>query len=316
MSEVAPPPIPASVARPGLRIARSIALAVVFYVVVTAVSIPVYAFKQSGGLALDPFTALSITLVIAWPITILLGLQWSGASLREACPLRPFPARIVPALLATSIGAAILLGEVVGWIPMSDAFRKEMFEQWATSSKLSVLLAAVLIAPVAEELFFRGLVLHGYLGRYTVTKAVCTSAILFAVFHLNPWQGAVALPLGLWYARMVIRTGSLLPGMLSHATVNFSTSFLLGPLAMLLGFTQEQREVWRHFPPSMLVVGAAMAAAGGFVLWRQFASIPAQSGVFSINSANSLTGTGIAGSQLPSNTLTEAGPEPQSPTNL
>jgi hypothetical protein len=95
----------------------------------------------------------------------------------------------------------------------------------------------VVVAPVAEELFFRGLLLRGYLARYSVTTAVWVSALLFALFHLNPWQAIVALPLGVAYAWLVLHTGSVLPSMLSHAMVNFSTNFLLQPLAFVLGYS-------------------------------------------------------------------------------
>jgi hypothetical protein len=119
---------------------------------------------------------------------------------------------------------------------------------------------------VAEELFFRGLLLRGYAARYGVTTAVWASAVVFAVFHLNPWQGVVALPLGVAYAWLALHTGSVLPSMLSHAMVNFSTNFLLQPLATLLGYTAAELEAAQHFPPEMLGIGAVLAIAGCVVV--------------------------------------------------
>ena len=141
----------------------------------------------------------------------------------------------MPALLVASYGATILLLEMAGWIPMPESFRQGMVQQMAQANWLLFLLPVVVVAPVAEELFFRGLLLRGYLARYSVTTAVWASAVLFAVFHLNPWQGIIALPLGLAYAWLVLHTGSVLPSMLSHAMVNFSTNFLLQPLAAVRG---------------------------------------------------------------------------------
>ena len=84
----------------------------------------------------------------------------------------------------------------------------------------------------------------------------------------------MALPLGLGFARLFLRTGSLVPGILSHATVNFSTNFPLSPLALALGYDTQALETLGHFPPAMLAIGGAMAGIGGFFLWRQLAKLP------------------------------------------
>ncbi len=156
---------------------------------------------------------------------------------------------------------------------MPESWREETIKQLESSSWLSLLLPVVIVAPIAEEIVFRGLVLRSYLERYSVTKAIWASAILFAIFHLNPWQGVIALPLGVWYAHMVLRTGTVIPGIISHAMVNFSQSFLIGPLAMLLGYSPEDMTTRRHYPALLLLVGALMVATGGGILWRQLAAI-------------------------------------------
>ena len=111
------------------------------------------------------------------------------------------------------------------------------------------------------------------------------SAILFAMFHLNPWQAVTALPLGIWFAWMVLRTGSVLPGILGHAMVNCTGFFLLGWIAQAWGYSAEEFIELAHLPLSMLAVGGAMTVLGGYILWRQLASIPSRRGEFSIDSA-------------------------------
>lgn len=220
------------------------------------------------------FSSLFVQQVIAWPLTLWVGLRWSNVSFREACPLTRFPVRIVPALLIASFGVTILLLATASLIPMPEALKKGMAQGMAGSSKFALFFPFVLVAPLAEELFFRGLVLRGYLGRYSMTKAVWGSAVLFAVFHLNPRQAVVALPLGLGFAWLFLRTGSLVPGLLSHVTANFSTNFLLSPLALALGYDTQALKALGHFPPSMLIIGGAMAGTGGFILWRQVTKLP------------------------------------------
>jgi membrane protease YdiL (CAAX protease family) len=220
------------------------------------------------------FWSLLIQQLVAWPLALWIGLRWSKVSFREACPLTRFPIRIVPALVIASFGITILLLAVASLIPVPEALKNAMAQGKAGSSKLALFLPVVVVAPLAEELFFRGLVLRGYLGRYSVTKAVWASAVLFAVFHLNPWQAVVALPLGLGFAWLFLRTGSLVPAILGHVTANFSTNFLLPPLALALGYDQEALKALGHFPPSMLAIGGAMTGVGGLVLWRQIAKLP------------------------------------------
>lgn len=270
-----PAPLPSSAVPPKAApgILQSIALSVIFYVIVIGVAIPLELGKQLGRIEIDAALALAVELVIAWPIVFWICTVWSRTPFRQACGIRRFPLRIVPAVVVASLGATILLLEVVCWIPMSQS-AKEAFGQLANSSAVTLFIPMVIIAPIAEEMFFRGQVLGGYLGRYSTTQAVWGSAILFAVFHLNPWQGVIALPLGLVYGWLVLRTGSVLPGMLSHAIVNFSTNYLLGPLATALGYSTAELAAMDDLPAGMLVLGGLLTVSGGMLLWWQLPVMP------------------------------------------
>jgi membrane protease YdiL (CAAX protease family) len=271
MNEVVPAlnPPPTGKCVPG--IAQSLTLSALYFAIYIAVTLAL----QVAHVSLGMFSSLLIIQVISWPLILWVGLRWSRVSFRQACPLTRFPVRIVPALLIASFGATILLLSIAGLIPMPEAIKKEVTEGITGGSKLCLFFSLVLAAPLGEELFFRGWILRGYLGRYSARKAVWASAILFALFHLNPWQAVVALPLGLGFAWLFLRTGSLIPGILGHATVNFSTNFLLSPLAHALGYDDDAKKALDHLPTSMLALGSAMAIIGGLIggliLWRQLA---------------------------------------------
>ncbi|MGE3244510.1 MAG: lysostaphin resistance A-like protein, partial [Pirellulales bacterium] len=194
-----------------------------------------------------------------------------GMLFREARFSFAFPWRIVPALLVVSFGAAILLVEMALWIPMPESLRRSMTSGSEQVPFLTMFIPMVILAPLAEEFFFRGLLLRDYLERYSIRKSVWATAIVFALFHLNPWQAAVALPLGLWFAWLVLRTGSLIPGVICHAVHNFSTAFVFKPLAIALGYTAKEWQAAVHLPPKLLAVGAVLAFGGGALLWRQLA---------------------------------------------
>ncbi len=82
---------------------------------------------------------------------------------------------------------------------------------------------AVLIAPLTEELVFRGLILRGLLGRWRPVAAITASAALFAATHLNPAQAPVALLLGVILGWIYVRTRSLGLCVLGHALNNAAT---------------------------------------------------------------------------------------------
>ncbi len=82
------------------------------------------------------------------------------------------------------------------------------------------MLVAVVLAPVAEELFYRGL-LYGWLSeRLPVTAAAALSGLAFGAGHLIP---TLILPLALigWGLAWVCdRARSLWPAVAAHATLN------------------------------------------------------------------------------------------------
>jgi membrane protease YdiL (CAAX protease family) len=93
-----------------------------------------------------------------------------------------------------------------------------------------LVLALVLVAPVAEELFFRGVVYNAWLREYGPRAAIFGSAALFAVIHANTASAesiiasvATVVPilgLGIALALIYRATGSLAAAMAMHAGFN------------------------------------------------------------------------------------------------
>jgi len=85
-----------------------------------------------------------------------------------------------------------------------------------------------ILAPLAEEIVFRGAVLKQLLTTPSLTplSAVVLSAIFFAVIHVNPAQMPHAFIAGLLLGWLYFRTGSILPGMCLH-WVNNSVAYVM-----------------------------------------------------------------------------------------
>jgi len=83
-----------------------------------------------------------------------------------------------------------------------------------------VTVAIVVFAPIAEELFFRGIVFNAWLREAGRLWAYVGSAALFAAIHLSLESLLPIFLLGLALAWVYQRTGTLLAPITMHATVN------------------------------------------------------------------------------------------------
>ena len=122
---------------------------------------------------------------------------------------------VLPALLMCM---DVLLDWLVLIAPMS-AWEKSMFDSLA-SGGLASTVAVCLLAPVLEEMLFRGIILRGFLTQYPRWQAIAGSAILFGVAHLNLYQFFVGLVLGLLSGWLYERSRSLWPCIGLHGLYN------------------------------------------------------------------------------------------------
>jgi membrane protease YdiL (CAAX protease family) len=100
--------------------------------------------------------------------------------------------------------------------------------------RIVLTLAVVSIGPLVEELLFRGVLLSALLRRLRTAWAVLASAALFALVHLPDLHWLwYALPnlalLGVVLAWLRLRSGSLWPSVIAHASNN-----LLAMLALFV----------------------------------------------------------------------------------
>jgi membrane protease YdiL (CAAX protease family) len=84
---------------------------------------------------------------------------------------------------------------------------------------LSALLLVGVAAPIAEELFFRG-VIYRYARGWGVATAILSSSLVFALIHLNLVVGLNALLLGVVTALVYERSGSLWAAAIVHVVFN------------------------------------------------------------------------------------------------
>ena len=142
-----------------------------------------------------------------------------------------------------------------------------------------ILIFAVILAPVMEELLFRGLV-YDRLAVFGPRWAVVISALLFGLFHGNFYQLFYAVGVGLVLGWLKARTGRLRWGIALHMGINFMGSVIPMALQNLLGEDAlDSLENLESLPPEVLaflaytVLLVWLAAAGVLVLARNRESI-------------------------------------------
>jgi membrane protease YdiL (CAAX protease family) len=149
----------------------------------------------------------------------------------------------IPAWIGTILVVSIVtrLLELLGRTPQPGVVDQAI----ARVDPTVLLVAIVLVAPVAEELFFRGVVFNAWLREYGVRAAILGSAALFAAIHADPSSLDTLIDslakvvsifgLGVGLAVLYQRTRSLLAPIAMHATFN-AISLTLALLARLYGW--------------------------------------------------------------------------------
>ena len=143
----------------------------------------------------------------------------------DALGLGPPTAKELWPGVATAVGGQVIVATYAGLVRLvgldellpGTNVPESMFEERLLLPLVGV--ATVLVAPLAEETFFRGFMFTG-LRRYGFFWAALASGLLFSAAHVNP-GGLVPLALvGMLFAWSYSRSGSLWTSIYAHLTFN------------------------------------------------------------------------------------------------
>jgi membrane protease YdiL (CAAX protease family) len=200
----------------------------------------------AGSLALvatqDPgtdFTQAEVVANLLFAIVVLDGIFIGGPALValwryhlgwQGLGLRPFDRDLwwLPLAAAAAAYVGIIVYAVVlvalgaeGAVPEQEEV-DQLFEHRAVLPL--AFLATVIMAPLAEEIFFRGFVFAGLVRPLGVAPAMLASGLLFGAFHVTDVDTVgLVVPfgfIGALFAWLYYRTGSLWPSVLTHLLFN------------------------------------------------------------------------------------------------
>lgn len=205
---------------------QGIHLVILYIFIQTVIDFPLAVIDYYKGTEYLYHPIKKVALGVGSVLFILIyGIRKAKASVLQIFPFKLFnPLILIP--VATFIwGAHNFLEEVNIWvekmIPAPPWFW-ELFNRIFEGDYgwIGAFLKVVVIAPIVEELIFRGLIFNGFRRNYNGFTAVFMSALLFSLFHLNPWQIPATFVLGLLLGWLMLRTNNILVAILGHSINN------------------------------------------------------------------------------------------------
>ena len=134
-----------------------------------------------------------------------------------------------PVIWLAAIGAQIAIAAVVLALGVPLVGNTEGIEQISADRTyvVSLVITAVIAAPVVEEMVFRGVVMRGLRSRLPITAVVVVQGLLFGAAHIDPVRGIgniglvlVLAGVGVAFGVAVVLLGRIGPSMVAHALFN------------------------------------------------------------------------------------------------
>ena len=179
-----------------------------------------FAFTPAGLLGVALVSAVMLALVTLVTARLL------GGDVAARLNLRPTRARPlgIAAAVAGLAGLSLACGSAAHLAGLGkEGVTASIAAALRSSNPLRLALAVLIlgVAPaIAEEGFFRGLMLTRLRARWSRWPAIVVTALAFGVFHVDPVQGSEAFVAGLFFGWVVDRLGGIRPTIVAHAFNN------------------------------------------------------------------------------------------------
>lgn len=111
---------------------------------------------------------------------------------------------------------------------LMEAFDELLFIPWLG------MFSILIIAPIYEEIIFRGIVMKGMMRKYPPWVSIFFSALFFGVYHVSALQGINAFYIGLVIGIIYYFTDSIYWAMIAHFLNNAYVMFI-GDVSYILG---------------------------------------------------------------------------------
>ncbi len=172
---------------------------------------------------------------------------------------------LIPAIL-TAMCAADVLEHIIDRLGLYELFPQYQSVAVQTFHGQNVpllILTTVILAPLAEEMMFRGMTYRRAKFWLGARRAAFLSAALFGLYHMNGVQFVFGFFLALLFAWVYEKTETLLVPVFCHAAANAWELILEYGIDVPARLTETGRNI-------LLAAEAVICAAGFVYLYRQF----------------------------------------------
>ena len=170
------------------------------------------------------------------------------------------------------LGMMFIAEFITSQIPITGPFFGEYYEFFSrlmeqmTKDKATMIVLAVIMAPIFEEIVFRGIIQKGLINKgMNPATAIIISSVVFGLVHGNPWQFVGAVLLGCVLGFVYHKTKSLLLPILLHAFNNLCSSILI-----FYGDTESFAEVFHISEWIVLGIGIILFAVFYYLFTRKY----------------------------------------------
>lgn len=154
---------------------------------------------------------------------------------------------------------ALALNNVLGLIHISDysASYEQIRETFYVGKFFTEFVAVCLLAPLAEELLYRGIVYKRAKFFFGVWPGIVISSVFFGIVHMNLVQFVYAAVFGVLLGFFVEKAGKLHSAVAAHAAANLTS--------LIRGETEVFKFMDRSFPVAVGMTLALFLGAAVFV---------------------------------------------------
>ena len=224
-----------SIGYAGIYLIAQVAIALIYGIVYVVVNINRFTSVDSDNIAAtfqsEFLGQVYIITLIAAIVTLgiyILMLRNKEQNLFVRCRFKAFNLKaglsLIPLTIALSAFSVSLVGILVPFFPSYQEISDTL--QAANGSTISV-LAITILAPIFEEILFRGIIFNELKKSMPVLPAIIAQGVFFGIYHLNLLQGIYAAILGCILGLIYQMTKSLWSNVIVHMTFNLLGVFVM-----------------------------------------------------------------------------------------
>jgi membrane protease YdiL (CAAX protease family) len=224
-----------SIGYAGIYLIAQVAIALIYGIVYVVVNINRFTSGDSDNIAAtfqneflgQVYIITLIAAITTFGIYVLM-LRNKEQNLFARCRFKAFNLKaglsLIPLTIALSAFSVSLVGILVPFFPSYQEISDTL--QAANGSTISV-LAITILAPIFEEILFRGIIFNELKKSMPVIPAIIIQGVFFGIYHLNLLQGIYAAILGCILGLIYQMTKSLWSNVIVHMTFNLLGVFVM-----------------------------------------------------------------------------------------